>query len=90
MVGSKEVTFSVTFTVVEPDAPPVAATSTVPFRVPVLLMLSLLMETFTVPGAVPVVGVATSQLPVLVAVAVKAALPETVSCWDAGAASPRR
>ena len=38
-----------------------------------------------VPGAGPAVGVATSQLPVLVAVAVKAALPETVSGLAAGA-----
>ena len=50
-----------------------------------------LMETFTVPGVAPEVGETTSQLPLLDAVALKAApLPETVSCCAAGAESPAR
>ena len=93
MVGSGAVTFRVTLTLVEPGAPPEPATRTVPVYVPVERP-AVLIETFTVPGVVPLAGETTSQLPVLDAVAVKARAAEppavTLSGCDAGAASPAR
>ena len=48
-----------------------------------------LTETLTVPGAVPLAGETTNQLPLLDAAAVKAApLPETAMGCEAGAELP--